>query len=407
MYCPQLRRSEVERGFTLLPRSPPIKYDLERKSIFQLPAPSISQTASFLMPSSETTVVNKKASQRRLRLWMFFCLTALIFSPIASILIGLNFHARDFYDNDKESRVVYSGRTIVLEVVLIAADPKQGTLTLDWTMMGEANSLCSRTTPTPTNCSNINLFFDNNLLRTDQGSGDIMSSNRPSSPIFVFNATAFAITDIIANTPTFRTQLALFSPSNVPSSLIYYPFDRYTAEILVFAQDADNNNTVGVSLGRTRGIAVGFKTSAVTRPNVNIPPGVLDIIVNLERENLVKIYSIVATIAVWLVTLILLLVMITSVFFGFRQKGEVLVVPVATLFAFTALRQSMPGAPEGFGDIVDFVGLLPCLAILSVSASLTLGAFVLTDPTAEDNPLTRDVLYDAFPVLNPSKKAIN
>ncbi|KAJ7575899.1 hypothetical protein C8J56DRAFT_405531 [Mycena floridula] len=368
------------------------------------------------MPSSGKTEDEKKAmdeekkasQRRRLRLWMFFCLTALIFSPIVSILIGLNFHARDFYDNDKESRVVYSGRTIVLEVVLISADPKLGTLTLDWTMMGEANSLCSRTTPTPTNCSNINLFFDNNLLRSDQGSGDIMSSNRPSSPIFVFNATAFAVTDIIANTPTFRTQLSLFSPSNVPSSLIYYPFDRYNAEILVFAQDADNNNTIGVSLGRTRGIAVGFKTSAVTRPNVNIPPGVLDIIVNLERGNLVKIYSIVVTIAVWLVTLILLLVMITSVFFGFRQKGEVLVVPVATLFAFTALRQSVPGAPEGFGDIVDFVGLLPCLAILSVSASLTLGAFVLTDPTAEENPLTRDVLYDAFPVLNPrKKKAIN
>ena len=41
--------------------------------------------------------------------------------------------------------------------------------------------------------------------------------------------------------------------------------------------------------------------------------------------------------------------MITSVFFGFRQRGEVLVIPVATLFAFTQLRQSMPGAPPGFG----------------------------------------------------------
>jgi hypothetical protein len=50
-----------------------------------------------------------------------------------------------------------------------------------------------------------------------------------------------------------------------------------------------------------------------------------------------------------LITLILLLVMVTSVFFGFRQRGEVLVLPVATLFAFTQLRGSMPGAPEGFG----------------------------------------------------------
>lgn len=50
-----------------------------------------------------------------------------------------------------------------------------------------------------------------------------------------------------------------------------------------------------------------------------------------------------------LITLILLLVMVTSVFFGFKQKSEVLVIPVATLFAFTQLRQSMPGAPDGFG----------------------------------------------------------
>ena len=49
------------------------------------------------------------------------------------------------------------------------------------------------------------------------------------------------------------------------------------------------------------------------------------------------------------ITLILLLVMITAVFFGFRQRGEVLMIPVGTLFAFTQLRQSMPGAPAGFG----------------------------------------------------------
>ena len=53
-----------------------------------------------------------------------------------------------------------------------------------------------------------------------------------------------------------------------------------------------------------------------------------------------------------IITLILALVMITTVFFGFKQRGEVLVIPVATLFAFTQLRQSMPGAPDGFGDIV-------------------------------------------------------
>jgi len=107
---------------------------------------------------------------------------------------------------------------------------------------------------------------------------------------------------------------------------------------------------------------------AVTRQNVTIPPGMVDVVVTLKRGNLVKGFSLVVVLAICeyrtvlgsllartftcksgLITLILLLVMLTCVFFGFRQKGEVLVVPVATLFAFTQLRQSMPGAPAGFG----------------------------------------------------------
>ena len=47
-----------------------------------------------------------------------------------------------------------------------------------------------------------------------------------------------------------------------------------------------------------------------------------------------------------------MLVIIGTVFFNFKQRAEVLVVPVATLFAFTQLRNSMPGAPDGFGRLI-------------------------------------------------------
>ncbi len=43
------------------------------------------------------------------------------------------------------------------------------------------------------------------------------------------------------------------------------------------------------------------------------------------------------------------LVMIATVVFGFRQRNEIFVVPIGTVFAFTELRSTMPGAPEGFG----------------------------------------------------------
>jgi hypothetical protein len=61
-----------------------------------------------------------------------------------------------------------------------------------------------------------------------------------------------------------------------------------------------------------------------------------------------------------MITLILLLVMITAVFFNFRQKAEVLVIPVATLFAFTQLRASMPGAPAGFGMAIFLFFVFSC-----------------------------------------------
>jgi hypothetical protein len=42
----------------------------------------------------------------------------------------------------------------------------------------------------------------------------------------------------------------------------------------------------------------GFKTKAYTRPNVTIPPGAVNIVIDLQRGNLVKAFSIVATVSI-------------------------------------------------------------------------------------------------------------
>ena len=133
----------------------------------------------------------------------------------------------------------------------------------------------------------------------------------------------------------------------------------------------------------------GFKTNAFPRSDIYIPPGVADIIIVLSRGNLIRAYSVVTTISICehglqnhcpktrqliillgLITLILLLVMITSVFFGFRQRGEVLLIPVATLFAFTQLRQSMPGAPPGFGMLTFVLHLSPSRFLKNYSGDI-------------------------------------
>ena len=71
-------------------------------------------------------------------------------------------------------------------------------------------------------------------------------------------------------------------------------------------------------------------------------------------------YLVAYSFASGLITIILMLVMIGTVFFNFKQKAEVLVIPVATLFAFTQLRDSMPGAPDGFGRLVFQPFVFPC-----------------------------------------------
>ncbi|KAF9477201.1 hypothetical protein BDN70DRAFT_934391 [Pholiota conissans] len=335
-----------------------------------------------------------------LRYWIICTFSFLVISPLLSVLLGVNLRTRDFAYTPDPANPTFTGRSLELEAVLVSADPMNFVMTFDWTILGEnVNSPC--TTTALDKCTDINIFFDNNLLA--QTDSSTRTSDPPDTPLFKHNAKSAILMDITANTPTFRTNLQLFSPGNRESSLIFYPFDVYTAEIFIFAQEAGTNNTVGIQINSTRGIAVGFKISAVDFPGVPIPAGDIDIFVTLQRGTLIRAFCIICTIAVWLITLVLLLLMFTSVVFGFRQKSEILIVPVATVFAFTQLRGSMPGAPAGFGDILDFVGLLPCLAFLSISASLTLGAFILTDPTKKPYALDWDMLFEAFPILNTKR----
>jgi hypothetical protein len=104
-----------------------------------------------------------------------------------------------------------------------------------------------------------------------------------------------------------------------------------------------------------------------------------------------------------IVTLMFSFTTITSVFLGYGLNIALLVIPVSTLIAFAQLRGTMPGAPDGTGECEllipnccysavicqapwsvspmseslknsdnrskDYVGILPCFAITSLSVS--------------------------------------
>lgn len=93
-----------------------------------------------------------------LRYWIICCFTFLIFSPLTSVLLGINLHARNFSYTPDPSNPPFTGRTLLLEAVLVSADPTMSVMTFDWTILGEENSAC---TPTALDqCSDINIFFD-------------------------------------------------------------------------------------------------------------------------------------------------------------------------------------------------------------------------------------------------------
>ena len=201
-------------------------------------------------------------------------------------LLGLHLDSRDFRYVPDNDIVPFNGRTLRIEAVFISANPFDGSMTMDWTILGEEKSLCDLQNLSA--CTDVNIFFDEYvrevtisvLLDSSAFCSSLLVNNNiglrtidpPTAPIFRFNATALAVRDILANSPTFRVFLALFSPGNGHSNLLYYPFDvyvkiecgnglfdhyhRYPSEILVFAQDAVTNNTIGLNLAITRGIAV-------------------------------------------------------------------------------------------------------------------------------------------------------
>ncbi|KAK0472984.1 hypothetical protein IW261DRAFT_1423958 [Armillaria novae-zelandiae] len=315
-----------------------------------------------------------------------FSLAFVIVIPILCIVLGKTLHPAEFAytdldtDND-ETRKIY------LHADLTSADLKQRTMVLDWSIIYDTCNSMS------TNCSSVNIYFDTNLLRRSvTNNSDPSNNNRPVVPTFIWNVTADDQDYYLANSPRFQTELSVFPQYKVGvdhqikytlSSDVYYPFDRYVAGVLAFAEGVRTNESVRLILDSTAGLVEGLKISAIvpsasTLGHENIL-NVIELELVVERGKLIKIYCVVITIAFWLITIMICLVMVMTVAFGFQQRNEIVVVPIGTVFAFTQLRLTMPGAPDGF----DFVGVLPCLVLLSISAVAMVGIYIFTDPAQD------------------------
>ncbi|KAK0477825.1 hypothetical protein IW261DRAFT_252607 [Armillaria novae-zelandiae] len=284
-----------------------------------------------------------------------------------------------------------ANRSIILQPRLVSADIPQATMLLEWSV--SESQPCSSSQNI--NCSVFDIFLIINLSPSDARYNNGPYGNSTSlDPIFTWNSTH--IWD------TFRTELTLVSSSG---ALFFYPFDYYGTTIMAFAQNMSTKVPVGVSLNISPEPISGLNTETTFAPTytdqcniADIPPGLVTCITfTLQRTTSVIAYCLIITVTFWMVTLMICLIMIATVFFGFRQRNEVVVVPIGTVFAFTQLRSSMPGAPEGFGGVLDIAGLLPCLVLLSISSITMIGMYLLENP---DDPsrkvLTWSVLKDSI-----------
>ncbi|KAK0215440.1 hypothetical protein IW262DRAFT_1320704 [Armillaria fumosa] len=321
---------------------------------------------------------------KKIRRCFFVSLAFVTIVPLTCIILGVTLHPKEFQYIPPDPSL---NRTVNFFLILTCSDVKQGSMLLEWSVTGDSCASCTDADCTVEGCSDVNIYFDSNLLHSDAGNSGPANNNRPVDPTFVWNATA-GYNDNLANIASFQTELAVTPPLSADyskkhlvrhtrSSEVYYPFDRYLAVIFGYAEDASSNATVSLYLESTSGLAVGLKISAdLSQEN---DPDIVSVVVTLQRGTLVIWYCLVITITFWLVTLTICLLMIMTIGFGFQQRNEIVVVPVGTVFAFTQLRSSMPGAPDGF----DFVGVLPCLVLLSISAVTMVGIYLFTDPSKD------------------------
>ncbi|KAI0675257.1 hypothetical protein C8Q78DRAFT_1067059 [Trametes maxima] len=302
--------------------------------------------------------------------WILFCVLLLAGIVGSSLGIGWRFRLRTFNIADPDS---IHNSTVQLSANLVDVDPTGQVMTLDWDIDYRCGSI---------GCPDVNIYFDSNTLRSDPSNSHAQSNIKPD-PIFLVNGdNVLAMrnnTDRRPSALTFRTDVAI-SNANTHRTLQSYPYDKYDTQLVFFAERADTNDSVSIAIVRTTGIAVGFNVQLQNTTDIRDRFGTVIKNIEVTRGPVIRLYAIFIVTVVWLVTLIFMVTCVMNVFFGKGISSGVLVLPMGTLFAFTQLRSTLPGAPEGFGAVIDFMGLLPCLAILTFCSIFMTAIFLFRDP---------------------------
>ncbi|KAJ7476266.1 hypothetical protein B0H11DRAFT_1308591 [Mycena galericulata] len=156
---------------------------------------------------------------------------------------------------------------------------------------------------------------------------------------------------------------------------VLYPFDWYRVEFLIAALSPETNETVpmaGASIFNPD-MSQWHLSTSYNYLDLTGQAAKLAVFVTIRRHVVVKISAFLILLLNWLVALALLYMTVLSVF-GRRKLPsgmDSVALPFAGLFALPSVRAVMPGNPP-FGCLIDFIGILPNLAIIAGCASTLL-----------------------------------
>ncbi|KIM79309.1 hypothetical protein PILCRDRAFT_823560 [Piloderma croceum F 1598] len=273
-------------------------------------------------------------------------------------------------------------RYISLDLAVVSVDIDGNSLILNWDIIYD--STCWYDPQPGLSCSDVDIFIPPNYVLTGSNTNAQPATNAlPNTPTYRWNPIARSSNYTIR--PSFQTRCALVTNGSINARLEIYPFDFYNPNITVFAMESTTNAAVGIEIRGPRSDVGWLHAKFVYHKQC------AQYMLTISRSFTVVGYTFVIVIAIWLITLIFAFVAMSSIFMGYRQRIEVLLVPIATLFAFPQLRTTLPGVPEVSG--FDYICFLPCLGILSLSAFLTITASVFLDTTKAREPLLNKILW--------------
>jgi len=139
----------------------------------------------------------------------------------------------------------------------------------------------------------------------------------------------------------------------------------------MFARDNLTNSTVGFIVEEPFGVVVNFNVQLNVAKTRHIGGGLL-LHLDVTRSGALKAFVVIAAIANWLVTVAFLWITVATFIWKEKVAKELFAIPIATLFAFTSVRANMPGAPSGFGCLVDYASILPNLAVITLCSAILL-----------------------------------